>query len=99
MTSTRILYHWTKEVAKHFISLSKPQASVLALFSFGLARAGCCTLNRVAQALPWVGKVDTVERRLQRFLVWAARLMSEFGGSFRHDQSGACTGTVGNSVI
>jgi DDE family transposase len=68
MTSAKILYHWTKAVGKHFVPLSKPQASVLALFSLGVARAGSCVLNRVAQALPWIGKLDTVERRLQRFL-------------------------------
>lgn len=51
-----------------FTSLSKPEARGLALFSFGVARAQRCTLTKVAEQLERVGKVDTVERRLQRFL-------------------------------
>jgi hypothetical protein len=55
-------------VANAFTSLSKPQARVLAAFSLGIARAQHCTLARVAERLFWLGKADTVERRLQRFL-------------------------------
>src|SRR3954452_10674950 len=68
MNPSQILYPWSKEVAKHFPAFSKPQAFVLAAFSLGIARAGRCTLARVAERLFWLGKADTVERRLQRFL-------------------------------
>jgi hypothetical protein len=68
MNSAKVLYHWSAEVSKSFTALSKPEASALSAFSLGVARAESCTLSRVAEALPWVGKADTVERRLQRFL-------------------------------
>jgi hypothetical protein len=34
MTSAKVLYHWSKQVAKIFQSLSKPESLVLAMFSF-----------------------------------------------------------------
>ena len=68
MNSTKAIYHWFRKVAKAFPSLTKPESRVLALFSFGLARAQRCTLTKVAEQLESAGKVDTVERRLQRFL-------------------------------
>jgi hypothetical protein len=48
--------------------LSKPQAFMLASFSLGMAQAKQCMLHGVAQSLASLGKPDTVERRLQRFL-------------------------------
>lgn len=68
MNSARVLYHWSRTVAKAFHVLSKPESLVLSAFSLGLARARHCALARVAEALDWLGKPDTVERRLQRFL-------------------------------
>ncbi len=61
-------YQWFKEVGEHRPQLSKPQAQTLAAFSFGLGLARRCTLSLVAEALAFLGKPDTVERRLQRFL-------------------------------
>ncbi len=63
-----LLYPWSRKVAKAFAHLSKPQSFILAAFSFGIARAQRCTLARVAEGLCSLGKADTVERRLQRFL-------------------------------
>lgn len=68
MFSTKALYHWKQSVARRFCFLSKPQSSVLAFFSLGVTLARCCTLSRVAEMLWWLGKADTVERRLQRFV-------------------------------
>src|SRR5437763_14155474 len=68
MFSTKALYHWNRALATAFASFSKPQARVLALFSAGVALARSCTLCRVAESLWWLGKADSVERRLQRFL-------------------------------
>lgn len=62
------LYQWFGEIREQMPSLSKPQAQVLALFSFGVARARHCFASRVSEKLWEVGKADTVERRLQRFL-------------------------------
>jgi hypothetical protein len=66
--NTQILYHWSKEISKQFSHLSCPQARVLAAFSLGIALARRCTLSLVAERLWMIGKPDTVERRLQRFL-------------------------------
>src|SRR5437660_4441486 len=68
MSSAKVLYHWRRKVSTIFSTLSKPAARVLALFSFGLARAGRCTLTKIAEELFWDSKVDTLERRFQRFL-------------------------------
>jgi Transposase DDE domain len=68
MNPIEVLYSWSKTIAKSFTFLSKPQAYVLAAFSLGIVQAGRCTLARVAERLFWMGKADTVERRLQRFL-------------------------------
>jgi hypothetical protein len=62
------LYQWTNTVAHHLPVLRKSQAKVLAAFSLGMALARRCTLSVVAEALPGLGKPDTVERRWQRFL-------------------------------
>jgi hypothetical protein len=68
MFSTKTLYHWKESIAKRFSFLSKPQRGLLAVFSAGVTLARCCTLARVAEALWWLGKPDSGERRLQRFL-------------------------------
>jgi hypothetical protein len=68
MHQAMLLYPWFKKVAKAFADLSKPQSFLLAAFSFGIVRAQRCTLARIAERLCSLGKADTVERRLQRFL-------------------------------
>ena len=73
--------------------MTNPQAKVLSSFSFGVATIRRCTLSVVAEALPALGKPDTVERRLQRFLAnpkidWAQcckALASWVIGSLRGD--------------
>ena len=63
------LYGWTAEVTTHFPHLSKPQAAVLALWSFGIVLARCCTLSAVANILsPLVGRCfNTVRQRLREW--------------------------------
>lgn len=68
MSQRRTLYQWRQTVGRHLPHLSTPQVKVLSGFSFGVAAARCCTLTAVAEAVPALGKPDTVERRLQRFL-------------------------------
>jgi hypothetical protein len=41
---------------------------VLAIFSLGVVVAGHCAANKVAEHMGWLGKVDSLERRFQRFL-------------------------------
>ena len=68
MSQRRTLYQWRQTVGRHLPHLSSPQVKVLSGFSLGVATARCCTLTAVAEAVPALGKPDTVERRLQRFL-------------------------------
>lgn len=64
----RTLYQWSAEIRAQMPNLSKPQAWGLAIFSFGVARARHCFASRVSENLGLLGKADSVERRLQRFL-------------------------------
>jgi Transposase DDE domain len=58
----------TATVAHRLPALHKPHARGLAALSLGLALPRRCTLRAVAEALAGLGKPNTVERRLQRFL-------------------------------
>jgi hypothetical protein len=68
MSQPEVLCRWTSRISSRFPHLSKPQALVLALYSLGIALAKRCALAATAEALAVLGKPDTVERRLQRFL-------------------------------
>lgn len=63
------LYGWIDEVSTYFPHLSKPQATVLALWSFGIVLAHRCTLSAVANALsPLLDKsFNTVRQRLREW--------------------------------
>jgi hypothetical protein len=69
------LYDWTASVTTHFPHLSKPQAAVLALWSFGMVLARSCALTAVANALsPLIGRCwNTVRERLRDWYKPAAR--------------------------
>ncbi len=60
---------WTREVVSAFPCLSRPQASVLALYSFGAMLADRCGLSSVALMLVRVLGVgySTIRSRLQEF--------------------------------
>ena len=68
MSQRGVLYQWTVVVAKRFETLTLPQAKALAAFSLGLGLAQRCALSAVAGKLYSVGNVETVERRLRRFI-------------------------------
>jgi Transposase DDE domain len=68
MSQRQVLSQWTHTVARHVPVLRQSQVKVVAAFSLGVALARRCTLSVVAEALPGLGKPDTVERRLQRFM-------------------------------
>lgn len=68
MSQQETLYHWCEEIRSHMVHLKKPQVWMLAAASLGLALAERCTLTRVAKEIMELGKEDSVERRLQRFL-------------------------------
>ena len=68
MSQPMPLYHWTNQIKSMFPNMSKPQATVLAAFSFGIAKAKSRPLNEVARGLTFLGIPDTVETRLRRFI-------------------------------
>ena len=68
MSQHRALYQWMATVARQVPQVRKSQAKVWAAFSWGVAVARRCSQRGVAEALPTLGKPDTVERRLQRFV-------------------------------
>ena len=68
MSQREILYQWSEEIGQHMPGVSKPQLFMMAAFSLGLALSRRCTLSVVGESLWGLGKPDTVERRLQRFL-------------------------------
>src|SRR5271166_5214282 len=63
------LYSWIGQVASAFPSLSRPQATVLALYSFGAILAHRCGLNSVAVTLTALMDVgnSSIGSRLQEF--------------------------------
>jgi hypothetical protein len=70
MPRHRPLYSWTEDVVTHFSGhLSRPQATVLALYSFGMILAQKCGLTSIVLVLaPILGLgVLTVKSRLQEF--------------------------------
>lgn len=68
MSQLTALYQWGEQIGNRMPHLSRPNVKVLSGFSIGVSSIRRCTLSFVAEALPSLGKPDTVERRLQRFL-------------------------------
>ena len=67
MTRPQPLDDWTRQVADTFPHLSRPQATVLALYSFGMFLARRCGLNSVVTALvPCWAKASTRSARGSR---------------------------------
>jgi hypothetical protein len=62
------LYHWQAAVRQAFGFLGHWQAVGLAVYSYGVILARQCAPSRVAEKLPLLGKADTVQRRLERWL-------------------------------
>ena len=68
MSQRRVLYQWTAMVRNHLAGLSLPQVKSLAAFSLGLGLAQRCALGAVSGKLSMLGRGETVERRLRRFI-------------------------------
>jgi hypothetical protein len=90
--SLKELYHWQASVWQAFGFLGRWQVLGLALYSYGVVLARHCAPSRVAEKLPLIGKADTVQRRLERFLdneridwqrccqAWAKWVLSHYPG-------------------
>src|SRR5271156_3898220 len=69
MSCQKPIYSWVEHVVTAFPQLSRPQAMVLAIYSFGAILAQRCGLNSVATALAPLLMVgySTIRSRLQEF--------------------------------
>ena len=69
MSCQKPLYSWIEQVVTAFPQLSRPQAMVLAIYSFGAILAQRCGLNSVAAALAplFDSGYSTIRSRLQEF--------------------------------
>lgn len=86
------LYHWQRAVRRAFGFLGCWQVLGLALYSYGVILARQCAPSRVAEKLSGVGKADTVQRRLERWLhnerldwqaccrAWSRWVLSHYSG-------------------
>ena len=69
MAGREALAEWTQTVREHMPNLTKPQAVVLALWSFGIVMVGSCGLTRVTTFLaPLIGAREGAVR--QRLREW-----------------------------
>jgi hypothetical protein len=69
MSCQRAVYQWTEVVTTHLPHLSKPQATVLALWSVGMVLARSCALSAVSLVLAQglERKPNTVRQQLREF--------------------------------
>src|SRR5438034_7253971 len=74
MSCQQGLYQWQQTLATHLPHLSKPQARVLALWSYGMLLARSCALSSVVLVLSALlgNKPDALRQRLREFYYDAA---------------------------
>jgi hypothetical protein len=81
------LSQWQQTVSSHMAHLSKPQATVLALWSFGMVLAQSCGMTSVAATLaPLVGRSDgTLRQQLREWCYEAPRKTGAKRGDKRQE--------------
>ena len=62
------LYQWMGKIREIFREIGYWQATGVALYSYGVILARQCAPSKVAEHLGPVGKISSVQRRLERFL-------------------------------
>ena len=69
MTCSERVSQWTESVSSHLPHLSRPQASVLALWRLGMVLAGSCGLSQVSTLLALLldQKEETLRQRLREW--------------------------------
>lgn len=69
MSCQKAVYQWTEVITTHLPHLSKPQATVLALWSVGMVLARSCALSAVSELLAkgLERKANTVRQQLREF--------------------------------
>ena len=71
MTRSERVSQWTENVSRHLPHLSRPQASVLALWSLGMVLARSCGLSQVSVLLALLlgQPEETLRQRLREPLL------------------------------
>jgi hypothetical protein len=77
------LYQWMAQIQSH-LDLGKWQSLTLAAFSLGVMESRRCTLSIVSEGLGLLGKADSVERRLQRWLANDALQREDYQARWRN---------------
>src|SRR5713101_9508214 len=69
MTCSERVSQWTQTVSRHLPHLSRPQATVLALWSLGMVLAGSCGLSQVSVLLALLlgQREETLRQRLREW--------------------------------
>ena len=69
MSHQEQLYQWNRTIVRHLPNLSKSQASVLALWTFGMVLARACSLSAVTGIIAALmqRKDNTVRQQLREF--------------------------------
>lgn len=63
-----LLYRWHETIRSQLTCLGYWQSLGLALLSLGIAISRQCHLSKIAEALPEIGTLEAVEKRLKRWL-------------------------------
>lgn len=93
MTCSPRLSQWTEEVSRHLPQLSRPQARVLALWSFGMVFVSSCGITQISTLVALLLEVPggTVRQRLREWLYGAA---DKQGKQRREVEVGDCFGPL-----
>ena len=89
MSCHQPVYQWTRIVTTHFPQLSKPQATVLALWSLGMVLAQSCALTAVSAMVATVqGRKENTLR--QRWRAWYYEAPAKRGAQRQALQGETC---------
>lgn len=98
MTCSNRLSQWTEEVSRHLPHLSRPQARVLALWSFGMVFAQACGITQISALLALL--LDMAEGSMRQCLrEWLYGAADKKGKKRREVQVGECFGPLVRWVL
>ena len=68
MNHYQVYQSWVKVIQRQFSNLKKWQAIGLALISYGIILSQSCQVSKISEALGFMGRLGTIEKRLKRWL-------------------------------
>jgi hypothetical protein len=68
MNHYQVYQSWVNVIQRQFSNLKKWQAIGLALISYGIILAQACQVSQISEALGFMGRLGTIEKRLKRWL-------------------------------